>query len=88
MGVIKETKEYLPLSSRLRTVELRVVLLALVALEFRLAEELRWVSEVVDLWEARLGVVSVILRFPRIRDFVGDLVFGDAKTLLRDLEAY
>ena len=41
MGVIKETKEYLPLSSRLRTVELRVVLLALVALEFRLAEELR-----------------------------------------------
>ena len=30
----------------------------------------------------------MILRFPRIRDFVGDLVFGDAKTLLRDLEAY
>ena len=88
MGVIKETKEYLPLSSRLLTVELRVVLLALVALEFRLAEELRWVSADVDLWEARLGVVSVILRFPRIRDFVGDLVFGDAKTLLRDLEAY
>lgn len=35
-----------------------------------------------------LAAVSVILRFPRIKDLLGDLDFGDAWALLRDLDAY